>query len=137
MRYLIYGDAEAGKTTTCHNILKALLSFGARLIRYEDISYGDFTAILNFHEVKVAIYSAGDDNRHLKAALAMANDYGCDILVATVRSYVKYRDPLSPYTEGIDYEWRTLSNSSTKTEQVRLCNAMALDIISEINKLIK
>ena len=114
-----------------------MLSLGALLIRYEDISYGDFTALMDFHGIKVIIYSAGDDNGHLKVALGMAADYSCDILIATVRSYVKYRDHLSSYTEGIDYEWRTLADSTTKTEQVRLCNAMAMEIISEINKLIK
>ncbi len=137
MRYLIYGDAEAGKTTTCHIIMKALLSLGGVMRRFETISSDDFSALLEFYGLNVGIYAAGENNEHLRNAFEMVEETECDILIATVRRRIKYGDILAPFKEGVDFEWHTLNNPITKADHARLCNSLAMEIISEINKQIK
>ena len=115
--FLIYGEENAGKTTTCQKILDWLNANGWSQISHEKIEnpadswFNDFKAKGIFNNKTIAIYSPGDDRAHVRAALSFANDpAACDILIATVRKGIRYRQVTDPLEVSPQYSvcWETL-----------------------------
>lgn len=122
---LIYGEENAGKTTTCRKILDWLNSYGWNQQKYQSFDkpsadwYGDFCVKGIFNGKTIAIYSAGDERAHLRAALIYANEPPiCDILIATVRKGIHYTAPLTTFvTQPNDTVlWLTLEKGCTSKE---------------------
>ncbi|MDE6049349.1 MAG: hypothetical protein K2G09_06620, partial [Paramuribaculum sp.] len=90
--YLIYGERDSGKTTTCAKILKSLIALGASVNSYETLRWkDDFKALTAFQGKTIGIYSPGDSKTQLQAAINMGKNKGCDILIATIRKNIAYK----------------------------------------------
>lgn len=119
---LIYGEENAGKTTTCRKIFDWLNSHGWNQQKYQSFDkpsadwYGDFCVKGIFNGKTVSIYSAGDERAHLRAALIFAHESPCsDILIATVRKGIHYIAPLTTLVDKSNdtVEWLTLKKGHT------------------------
>lgn len=134
---LIYGEQDAGKSTTCGRLFNILKAFDATVLYYERFPWADFKAIIEFANSRIAIYSVGDDNQHLQAALDFANNWDCHILVAAVRVRTHYSETLKDFVCGEDYDWFTLQKGGNPEETNRNVNRIALTILNQITKIIE
>lgn len=107
---LIYGEENAGKTTTCQKILDWLNARGWNQLSYEKIEdpadgwFDDFKVKGTFNGKTIAIYSPGDDRGHVRNAISFSHESpACDILVATIRKGIHYTQPLSSVTNSPQY----------------------------------
>ena len=131
---LIYGEQDAGKSTTCLRLHKMLKGIDATIDFYERFPWGDFKSVLELHGTKIAIYSAGDEKQHLLNAIDFGNSRACDLLVAVVRAGTHYNEPLADFTCGEDFDWFTLKKGNN-TEEVNLNETrMVIQLFNEIVK---
>lgn len=134
--YLIYGEKDAGKTTTCHKLLKCLLSLGGVLKFHETFAWeNDFKSITEFEGKRIVIYSPGDDCGHLRDAIAFGTDNNFDILVATVRKGIAYSATLKEMDGSNSVEWITLHKGATDAEREHNENGIVLEQLDKIHKL--
>ena len=134
--YLIYGEQNAGKSTTCRRLFSTLRGLDATVDYYERFEWGDFKAVLTLNGVKIAIYSAGDEKQHLKNAIVLANEKNCEILVAVVRSRTHYNETLQDLTCGEDFFWFTLETGDD-IDQININEfRMVINLLNEIVKTI-
>ena len=98
---VIRGNKNAGKTTALRYILEVLLYLGAKLLSYKSynkvrIFRGDFEAVVEYNEKKIAICSMGDAPtavpKHIK-------NYGggSEIVITATRNDSDYTDRISQY----------------------------------------
>jgi len=130
--HLIYGEAYVGKTTTCHKLLKLLLTFGAILKIYEAFGDSDFQATLTIGSKTIGIYSAGDEKAHLRCALEFGRNNSCDILIGTVSYYKHYSELLQTFEEGKDLWWHTLNMGNTDSEKTKKSNDILINLLNAI-----
>ena len=131
---LIYGELDAGKSTTCLRLHKMLKGIDAIVDFYERFPWGDFKSVLKLHGTKIAIYSAGDEKQHLQNAIDFGNSQACDLLVAVVRTGTHYNETLADLTRGEDFEWFTLVKG-INTDEVSLNETrMVIQLFNEIVK---
>ena len=90
---VIKGDPNAGKTTASRFILQVLLYKGAKLVSYTALNglnnlKGDFVAIIEYKEKRIAICSRGDQ---LNWVLTNITTYiNLDVVVVTSRNYATF-----------------------------------------------
>ncbi len=140
--FLIYGEKDAGKTTTCQKILDWLNFKGWNQQAYQSFDkpsadwYGDFCVKGTFHDKAIAIYSAGDEKAHLSEALSFAHESPCcDILIATVRKGIHYIDPLTNHVNQSNdtVEWVTLEKDSISKTMDENEEVLVKNIVGFIN----
>ena len=133
--YLIYGEKDAGKTTSCQKLLKCLQSLGGTLKTYSTFDWAnDFKCVTEFENKRIGIYSPGDDRGHLSDAITFGTDYNCDILVATVRKGIAYNAPLNEMDGGNSGEWITLHKGATDADLDYNENGIAIELLDRIHK---
>lgn len=90
---VIKGDPNAGKTTASRFILQVLLYQGATLVNYIALNgldnlKGDFVAVIEYKEKRIAICSCGDQlNWVLTNIITYIN---LDVVVVTSRNYATF-----------------------------------------------
>lgn len=129
---LIYGEQDAGKSTTCSKILKLLLALSAKIKSYDTFEWGDFKALVEFEDKLIGIYSPGDESAHLSEAINFGVSKECDFLIATVRKGIQYNAPLATIHADDSQEWQYLDKGSNETEKDRLENKLAILTIEKI-----
>lgn len=124
--YLIYGEENVGKTTTCRKILDWLDAHNWKQITYGSIEnpaegwIGDFKAKGVINDKTVAVYSPGDDCGHIREAISFGLQLPCsDILIATVRKGIHYHKPLEHFKNSPEHtiNWLTLHRCANAAEQ--------------------
>lgn len=138
---LIYGEKDAGKTTTCRRIHDWLKAQGWNQSSYAKIEnpadgwFNDFK-VKGVHKKKtIAIYSPGDDCGHVREALSFAQELpSCDVLIATIRKGIHYTQPLaavanSPQHTIISF---TLAKGTTISEKSQFEDELANQIICNL-----
>lgn len=130
--FLIYGEKNAGKTTTCRRLLNTLRGLAQTVNFYEFFEWGDFKSILTINDKKVAIYSAGDEKYHLQAALDFGKAWECDVLVAVVSYRIHYNEPLEEMEAGKDFIWHTLEKGVDEKEMEINELRITLELLNKI-----
>lgn len=130
--FLIYGEKDAGKSTSCSKILKLLSALGAKVKFYDTFSWGDFKALMTFENKLIGIYTPGDERAHLRESIAFGSDYDCDILVAPVRKGIAYNAPLEEISDKDVAEWITIAKGADSAEIEHLENGLAIDVLNKI-----
>lgn len=130
--FLIYGEKDAGKSTSCSKILKLLLALGAKVKFYDTFYWGDFKALVTFENKLIGIYTPGDERAHLCEAIAFGYDNGCDILVAPVRKGIAYNAPLEEISNKDEAEWVEIAKGADEAEMEHLENGLAINILNKI-----
>ncbi|WP_300910254.1 hypothetical protein [Muribaculum intestinale] len=133
--YLIYGEKDAGKTTTCNKLLKCILSLGGTLKSYDTFDWAeDFKSVAEFEGKRIGIYSPGDERGHLSGAITLGVDNNCDILVATVRKGIAYNAPLQKMGEENPEKWITLVKGGTEAERDNYENRVVIGLLDNIQQ---
>lgn len=131
--YLIYGERDSGKTNTCAKILKSLIALGASVNFYETFKWeGDFKTVTAFQGKTIGIYSPGDSKAQLQAAINMGKNKGCDILIATIRKNIAYKDVLEKCAARYPQEWMYIEKGNNENEMERIETQMALEMLNKI-----
>lgn len=132
---LIYGEKDAGKTTTCIRLLRSLIALGGVVKFYDTFDWeNDFRAIIEFQHRRVGIYSPGDERGHLRDALSFGTDNNCDILVATVRKGIAYNAPLRETDVANSVEWIELDKGDSEEWMDAAENGAVIEILDKIHK---
>lgn len=135
--FLIYGEKDAGKTTTCQKILDWLNASGWSQISHAKIEdpadnwFNDFKVRGIYKDQNIAIYSPGDDYAHICEALSFGlQSPCCDVLIATVRKGIHYNKPLASVSNSPQHTitWFTLKKGVTLAEKTYL----EKDIVEQI-----
>ncbi len=90
----IWGPAEAGKSTTCRIVLTNLKESGFIVQNYDEDENGDFKALIQFGNILIGLFSAGDDVHTIAESISFAEINKCDVLINTIRRYTKYTSVL-------------------------------------------
>ena len=133
---LIYGEQDAGKSTSCLRLYHTLKGLDATVEFYERFSWGDFKSVVTLNGSKIAIYSAGDEKQHLMNAIEFGQNQGCEVLVAVVRYKTHYNETLQELTCGEDFFWFTLDKGNDHNEMNRNESRMVMQLLDEIFKMI-
>ncbi|MDE5744229.1 MAG: hypothetical protein K2H84_01045 [Paramuribaculum sp.] len=131
-RFIIWGESDAGKTTTCIRMYNVLKSMGATVLYYEIVPEYDFKAVLMLNNTKICIYSAGDAKGHLIEAIQFGANYVCDILIGVISYYKHHNEALGEFREGEDFEWRTLTKFEDIVEKDFAENKLVMNLLNEI-----
>ena len=113
---LIYGEKDAGKSTTCANLLKSLRELGCYVKSHKTFSLSDFSAVIEFRKNTIGIYSAGDAKDYLSGAIAFGKTNHCDILIATVRKGIAYKATLKDAGVDNSCQWISLEKGNSNIE---------------------
>lgn len=132
---LVYGEQDAGKTTTCVRLYTTLKGFDSAVQYYEIFPWGDFKSILQLNNTKIAIYSAGDEKQHLKSAIEFGMSWECEVLIAVVRSQTHYNELLKDLTCGEDFFWFILDKGNDNTEKDLYEHRIVIKLFNEICKI--
>lgn len=133
---MIYGEQDAGKSTTCQRLYNTLKGLDATVCFYERFEWGDFKSVLTLHDSKIAIYSAGDEKQHLVNAINFGKEHGCELIVAVVRYRTHYNETLEGFVCGEDFDWFTLEKGQDLREINLNESRMAITLLNEICKTI-
>ena len=134
---LIYGDKNAGKSTTCRGLYRELKASGAT-VDYLDLinAFGDIEAVLSLNGSKIAIYSAGDDKNYLIEAREHAEKWNCDVLIAPVTKGCHYNEVLNDLENNKDFIWFTLLKGADEAEMDRNEDRLIEEIIDNTKEII-
>lgn len=133
---IIWGDSNAGKTTSCFKLLKILIALDARIVSYQTFDCGDFCATLLFEGFKIAIYSAGDSKSWFKGALQYGEEECVDILVGVLSSGKHYSEALQKYEQDKDYFWYNLPYTEADEEKSVSENHLIVTVLEKIYQIL-
>ena len=145
----LWGKENSGKTKTLTLLINKLQNlFGATTIKNGKCSNSlDEWVILQYHNKRIGIITAGDDETMLKKCFDFIDNYGtCDIYVCASRvkrgkkSSVSYLETRFGNNDIMWQEkWRIsysgISNPSVTTLQNRANDTQALDLVLAIEAL--
>lgn len=130
--FLLYGEKDAGKTTTCRKLLKCIMALGGAIVSYDTFKWvKDFKCVTTFANKRIGIYSPGDEKSHLRDAISFGFEQKCDILVATVRKGISYNSALNEMDLENDCVWITLGKEATTNLQDSNENHIVIKLIDE------
>lgn len=134
MKYhFVYGQPDVGKTTTILTLFKALLVMGGKTLEYRHIFDDDFQAIVSYLRKNVAIYSLGDECKHLRSAIEFTKSCSCEILVAAVRKGTHYNTALDSFgIKGEEVRWHEYNDLDGAPASHSRQNEQAIEILKEI-----
>ena len=135
---LIYGEKNVGKTTVCRRLYSAFKGMGATVQHYERINdWNDFESVLTLAGSKIAIYSAGDEKINVVNARKLGENWGCDVLIASVSYGIHYNETLEDLENNKDFFWFTLERGDDDAEMDRNESRMVLDLLNKTSEVIK
>ncbi len=135
--FAVYGEKDAGKSTTCYKLFELLRQAGATVIQLSPASfpknynYGDdFQATLSYKGKIVLITSDGDDcsiiDRHVNRAIALVPDR----FILAIRSRVWYKGSIARLQSktGTTIRYFALpggqSNAAQNASEIQVANSI-------------
>ena len=91
----IYGTANVGKSMTLSSLGRQYVSIGAST--HDDVSKGDYRAVLEHLNHKIGIQSFGDLEKFVKEGLDVFLNSQCDLIYIASKNYGKTRDCIGSF----------------------------------------
>ncbi|WP_233115000.1 hypothetical protein [Aggregatibacter actinomycetemcomitans] len=136
--FILYGAANTGKTTTFNELLKSACDqFLDKLVYFErSENCADFLAVFQNKNVKVGLYSSGDNEWHVSHNLYGLHHQGCNFIFGTSRTQGGSCQAVNNYADlfysGDDsIKWHKKESATDRDN-----NKMAKELFSTLKKLL-
>lgn len=130
------GPGNTGKSATLKKVYELLKAkYPHASVRHE-ITNHDVRAIMEIKGLKVGIESQGDPGSRLSDSLDLFIREQCVIIVCATRTWGATVKAVERHASEFDIRWRSKLRESHPEQHQSSNNALALDIFTEIEKLI-